>query len=131
MNDVDILLDADGDLYWPMTLVSGDKMLAQRMMLRLETGVGSWALDLASGLPWLEWVGATGLNFDIVQDYLRREIEDMVEVERVLFIKATPQTSGTVNVEMRVLLRSESTVGVQTELSASRGVLRLAILPLS
>jgi hypothetical protein len=52
---IDALLDADGDLPVVSGLVTGIDLVAQRIRLRLLRGQGEWFVDPSKGLPLLEW----------------------------------------------------------------------------
>lgn len=75
MRDRDFLLDDDLDLYFPLTLIEGVDLVVQRIRVRLLTQLGTWPLDLAQGLPYLQWMELAAPPIQEIKDYFRRELE--------------------------------------------------------
>jgi hypothetical protein len=52
---IDILVDDDGDLPVTPQMVTGIALVAQRIKRRLQRGTGEWFVDPSKGLPLIEW----------------------------------------------------------------------------
>lgn len=121
----------DGDIAWPLTFSSGDQLLVQRLNTRLSVEYGSWPLDTATGVPWVEWIGTPPDNV-VIEDVLRREIESVEGVSRVVTIKSEfDVAAGIYRVTCSVELDNSARVSLGFGLSRSEGVVQLGILPLS
>lgn len=97
----DILLE-NGELPLNPQHAAGLPVIAQRCGIRLNTHQGDWALDTSKGIPWAEWLGQKPYPIDTMAIYLRREINEVAGVNRVLDWSAT-QDGETVRVSGVVL----------------------------
>lgn len=83
LTKVDVLLDETGDLPAFNTLSSGPEVVAQRIVIRLETGLGEWIFDKTKGLPFVLWVTTKPFPVDTIGDFVRAEVEGVNGVQRI------------------------------------------------
>jgi hypothetical protein len=109
-------LDGNNGIAMPLQYVYGLTVVAQRIRIRLLTGVGEWILDAARGLPYDEWTGADGvrpvLQPERVAAVVRAQIEQVSGVVRVVSMSASATPGGGISVVGQIEGTEEGETGL-------------------
>ncbi len=73
---MDAQLGADGDLLDATyrALISGDELVRQRMVIRIQRHLGEWFLDLQAGIPYADWVQQKDPDLGQITARIRTEV---------------------------------------------------------
>ena len=110
---IDIGLDDSGDLPITAGLLTGDRLIAQRIRARLTRWLGEDLLDRRLGLPYLAWLQARPQPIAEIAALVRREIESVPGVTRVVdFEISGPTTAQRISISATVLTASQAEIAV-------------------
>ena len=63
--------------------IDNAERVAQQIKIQLLTMLGEWFLDITHGVPYLEYILVKNLNFELIRQILKEQIQNVDDVEAV------------------------------------------------
>lgn len=111
----DILLDETGDLPNFPQFANGTPITAQRIKMRLQTFLGEWILDAGVGMPYHEWSQMMGIDPDGVALFMRRDVQEIEEIDRSEFTASMPIGSRHITISGNIFEKNGTSYGVKVQ----------------
>lgn len=93
-----LAVDSLGNLALPLRSVSGIEAVRVRVLVRLQTQLGTWLTDTSKGLPIEEWTGGPGFgkgpSAEEAAAVVRAQLETITGVREVQSVDATRSASA-------------------------------------
>jgi len=93
-----LAVDSLGNIALPLRSVSGVDAVRVRVLVRLQTQLGTWLTDTSKGLPVEEWTGSPGFgkgpSAEEASAVVRAQLESIVGVQEVESVDATRSASA-------------------------------------
>jgi len=99
----------NGDLVAQNRWIDGPEKVVQSIQIRLGRFRGEWFLDPTSGLQWMEWLGTRNVSVSEIVARVSSEILRVEGVDRIQSIVPVKDTSGSVTINVEIVLNPEIT----------------------